>query len=131
MITTLYARKAFLACASLALALAAGPAFAHAKLLAETPPSIEDKAASAPAGPVTSLRLTFSEDLVAAFSKAEIVDVSGATVPATVALDPADSKILIVTPATPLPAGTYTVNWKAVSADGHKITGTYGIAVAN
>ena len=48
---------------------------------------------------------------------------------ATVALDPNDAKVLVVTFAAPLAKGEYTVDWTAVSDDGHKVTGTYKVNV--
>ena len=119
-------RAAFLACATLALALAAGPAFAHAKLLSEVPAA----EGSSNAAPVTELRLNFSEALNAAFSKVEVKDAAGGPVNATVALDPDNNKVLVVTFATPLSKGEYSVDWSAVSADGHKTTGGYKVDVA-
>lgn len=121
--------KAFIACATLALGLAAGPAFAHAKLLAETPPANESSTATPSTTPPGELRLSFSEELVAAFSRVEVLDENGQHVAATVTLDPTDAKVLVATFSEPLPAGSFTINWKAVSADGHKITGTYTITV--
>jgi hypothetical protein len=118
-------RIAFMLCATAALALAAGPAFAHAKLLSEVPAE-----AAASTAPVTELRLTFSEALNSAFSKAQVVDAAGAEANATVALDAADAKVLVVTFPAALAAGTYTVNWTAVSDDGHKTTGSYQLVVA-
>ena len=121
-------RFAYLACATAALALAAGPAFAHAKLLSEVP-AAADAATAAAAAPVTELRLSFSEALNAAFSKVAIVDAAGAAHEATFALDAADAKVLVVTFAAPLAAGEYTVNWAAVSDDGHKVAGSYKLNV--
>jgi len=116
-------RIAFMVCATAALALAAGPAFAHAKLLSEVP-------ADAAAAPVTELRLSFSEALNSAFSKVEVIDAAGLEATATVTLDAADAKVLVVTFPAALAAGTHTVNWTAVSDDGHKTTGSYQLVVA-
>jgi copper resistance protein C len=114
-------RIAFMLCATAALALAAGPAFAHAKLLSEVPAAAD----AAAAAPVSELRLTFSEGVNLAFSKVAIVDAAGQATTGTLALDGADNKVLVVTLATPLAAGAYTVDWTAVSDDGHKMKGTY------
>ncbi|MNN97753.1 Copper resistance protein C precursor [compost metagenome] len=40
-----------------------------------------------------------------------------------------DKKILIVTPAAPLTAGAYKVEWHAVSVDTHKSEGAYAFKV--
>jgi methionine-rich copper-binding protein CopC len=125
-------RSAFVVCAAVALTLAAGPAFAHAKLLSEVP-AAEDAAGAGVVGtePVTELRLSFSEELNAAFSKVSVTDAAGAAVAgATVALDPSDAKVMVVTFAAPLPTGEYAVDWTAVASDGHKTTGTYKVNVA-
>jgi methionine-rich copper-binding protein CopC len=123
-------RFAFVVCASLALTLAAGPAFAHAKLLSEVPAAEATASAPATAAPVTELRLSFSEGLNAAFSKATVTDAAGTAVPGvTLALDAADDKVLVVTFAAPLATGDYTVDWTAVASDGHKTTGTYKLNV--
>jgi methionine-rich copper-binding protein CopC len=34
-----------------------------------------------------------------------------------------DPKAMLITPLSPLPAGTYKVDWRAVSSDTHPITG--------
>ena len=123
-------RLAYLACATAALALAAGPAFAHAKLLSEVPAAADAAAVTAAAAaPVTELRLTFSEALNAAFSKVAVVDTAGAVHKASIGLDAADAKVLVVSFAAPLAAGEYTVNWTAVSDDGHKVAGSYKLNV--
>ncbi len=122
-------RLAGLACATLALALAAGPALAHAKLLSEVPVATDGAAAPAATAPVAELRLSFSEALIAAVSTVKVVDAGGAAHEATVALDATDPKVLVVTFAAPLAAGQYTVNWTAVSDDGHKVAGSYQLNV--
>jgi len=125
-------RLAFAVCATAALALAAGPAFAHAQLLSEVP-AAEDASgatAAAPAAPVTELRLSFSEGLNAAFSKVKVSDASGAAIDAAAALDPNDGKVLVVSFKQALPKGEYTVSWTAVAADGHKTQGDYKLNVA-
>jgi methionine-rich copper-binding protein CopC len=40
-----------------------------------------------------------------------------------------DKKTLIVTPAAPLTAGAYKVEWHAVSVDTHKSEGAYAFKV--
>ena len=123
-------RAGFVTVATIALLLAAGPAFAHAHLLSEDPAAADKADASAPSAPVTELRLTFSEELNAAFSKVQLKDSMGMAVEGTVALDPKDPKVIVVTLAAPLAKGEYEVDWTAVSNDGHKTTGTYKVNVA-
>lgn len=121
-------RIAFMVCATTALALAAGPAFAHAKLLSEVP-AADTAGGAAATTSVTELRLTFSEALDVAFSKVEITDGGGQAIAGTLALDAADNMVLIVTLAAPLAEGMYTVDWTAVSDDGHKVSGNYMLTV--
>jgi len=117
-------RFAFSVAGAAALMLAAGPAFAHAKLLSEVP-AAEDSTAAQPA-PLTEIRLVFSETLNLAFSKVLVTDSSGKEVAlGASALDPNDSKVLVVPLTATLPAGEYKVDWTAVSDDGHKSTGAY------
>lgn len=123
-------RFAFAAVATVALALAAGPALAHAKLLSELPAA--DGAASAPLSTtLTDVRLAFSESLNLAFSKLVVTDGAGAKVAlGALSLDPKDDKVLIAPLTATLPVGEYKVDWTAVSNDGHKTTGTYAFKVA-
>ena len=117
-------RFAFGVAGAAALMLAAGPAFAHAKLLSEVP-AAEDSTAAQPA-PLIEIRLVFSETLNLAFSKVLVTDSTGKEVAlGAAALDPNDSKVLVVPLTGTLPAGEYKVDWTAVSDDGHKSTGAY------
>ena len=124
-------RTAFLLVATGALALAAGPAFAHAKLLSEVPAAVDATTPQPTPQPLTELRLVFSESLNLAFSKLKLSDASGNEVAlGPLALDPKDDKTLLAPLTATLPVGDYTVDWTGVSADGHKMTGTYKIKVA-
>ena len=40
-----------------------------------------------------------------------------------------DGKTLTGTPARPLAAGAYTVNWRIASGDGHRMTGSFNFTV--
>lgn len=124
-------RLAFAVAATAVLALAAGPAFAHAKLLSEVP-AAEDATAPPPApAPLTDLRLNFSEALNLAFSKLTLTDGMGMAIAlGPLALDPKDDKVLVAPLTAPLAAGEYKVEWTAVSNDGHKSTGTYAFKLA-
>jgi copper transport protein len=101
---------------AMAVALMAGPAFAHAELLSSDP---KDGAmlASAP----THVTLTFSEPVDAGLSLVKVLDTSGADVHSgpAVAVSGNARELSVSLPAH-LPDGVYTVNWRAVSAaDGH------------
>jgi methionine-rich copper-binding protein CopC len=100
------------------------PAFAHAEL--ETAVPAIDSATAAP----TELRLGFSEELELVFTTVAVTGADGAMIPTgTLALDPADSKILIVPLSAPLAGGAVHVDWKAVAVDGHKSEGSYNFTV--
>jgi hypothetical protein len=76
------------------------------------------------------IRITFSEDLVAAFSGLELKDAAGhpmALGPSLV--DPQDHKQLAAAIKAPLPPGTYTANWHAVGDDTHHVSGHYSFMV--
>ena len=110
--------------APIALGLFATAAFAHPSLVSSTP--ADKSQVTAPA----TIELKFSETLVPQFSAANLVmtgmpgmanhgamkinaNVSGAT----------DGKTMVITPAQTLQAGSYRVEWRAVSSDTHAITG--------
>jgi methionine-rich copper-binding protein CopC len=78
----------------------------------------------------TEIRIGFSEGLVAAFSGLEVDDGSGkAMETGPVALNPADSKELIVPLKAKLPTGIYTVKWHVVGDDTHHVSGHYSFQV--
>lgn len=104
---------------------ATGSAFAHAHLKSATPAA--DSSVSAP----SELRLVFSEGVEAEFTKVELSRGDTRIELKSIATDPADQKVLVVTPATALSAGDYKVNWHAVSVDTHKSEGNYGFKVGN
>jgi len=96
---------------------------AHPKLLSSTP--AEGAEGAAPG----RIELHFSENLVTQFSGAKLVmtEMGGMThspmpMKAKVSAS-SDPKTMLITPLAPLPAGTYQVQWRAVSADTHPITG--------
>lgn len=104
-----------------AAALFASEASAHAKLVSETP-AADTMAMTAP----TELKLKFSEGLELKFTGVKVVGPGKDAVetgPAT--LDPNDNTVLIVPLKSVLSGGKYTVDWHALSTDGHKTTGTY------
>ena len=116
-------KKALCTAALLGSLLATSAVFAHAHLKSETPAA--DSTVSAP----TELRLVFSEGVEAAFTKVTISK-DGATVAVkNLATEGSDKKTLVVTPAAPLSAGAYKVEWHAVSVDTHKSEGAYSFKV--
>lgn len=116
--------------AAIAALFAAAPAFAHPKLLSSTP--APNSVVASPA----RLQLTFSETLVANFSGVELVmtDMPGMKMSSpmrmavTMAITP-DGKTVVVTSAKPLPRGAYRLEWHMVSADTHRVQGSYAFKV--
>ncbi|MGP6425521.1 copper homeostasis periplasmic binding protein CopC [Pseudomonas pharyngis] len=96
---------------------------AHPKLLSSTPAEGADGAAPG------KIELHFSEDLLTQFSGAKLVmtempGMAHSPMPMKAKVSAgSDPKTMLVTPLTPLPAGTYKVEWRAVSSDTHPITG--------
>lgn len=97
---------------------------AHPKLVSSTP--AEGSEGAAPA----KIELHFSENLVTQFSGAKLVMTAmpgmehpPMAVKAAVS-GGSDPKTMVITPASPLTAGTYKVDWRAVSSDTHPITGS-------
>ena len=78
------------------------------------------------------IRLTFSENLIAKFSGLTIKDQSGRPIgTASPSVDSNDKRQLIVPISTPLPPGAYDVDWYAVGADTHRVTGHFSFRVAD
>ncbi|EJM26816.1 copper homeostasis periplasmic binding protein CopC [Pseudomonas sp. GM25] len=96
---------------------------AHPKLLSSTPAEGADGAAPG------KIELRFSEDLLTQFSGAKLVmtempGMAHSPMPMKAKVSAgSDPKTMFVTPLSPLPAGTYKVEWRAVSSDTHPITG--------
>lgn len=109
---------------SLAFALAATAALAHAQL---------EKAVPAVGGSVASpneIRLKFSEGVEPRFSGVALSAADGVAQPlGKAAVDAADDSVLIVKIAKTLPPGVYTVNWHAVSVDTHHTQGSFEFTV--
>jgi len=120
-------RRMHFSSAAVALAFLGSAAQAHPKLVTATP-SANATVASPP-----KITLQFSEKLMPAFSKAELIMAPmpgmGAMKMASTATVGSDGRSLVVTPASRLPRGRYTVSWQVVSADTHKIAGKYDFAV--
>jgi len=109
---------------SLAFALAATSAFAHAQLEKATP------AVGSTVSPPSDIRLEFSEGVEPRFSGVTLAAAGGASVALGVAkVEAGDAKVLIVPIAKPLSPGVYTVHWHAVSVDTHHTQGTFEFSV--
>ena len=109
---------------SLAFALAATQAFAHAQLEKATPGV--GSTVSAP----SQIRLEFSEGVEPRFTALTLTGSGGASVPlGKASVEAGDQKVLIVPIAKPLSPGGYTVKWHAVSVDTHHTQGTFEFTV--
>ncbi|MEO6091900.1 MAG: copper homeostasis periplasmic binding protein CopC [Novosphingobium sp.] len=103
----------------------AGAAEAHPRLVSATPSAAISRSGR--------IELRFNETLMPAFSKADLVmagqrGMPGMKMRSAVAVS-RDGKTLVVTPNTRLGHGRYTVAWRAVSTDTHRVAGTYGFTV--
>lgn len=122
--------RSLLSVLAAAAVVIAAPVMAHPTLVSSTP------AANATVRPIAKVQLSFSERLVARLSAAQVVMTgmpgmaSHAPMPiqGRVAIAP-DGKTLVVMFARPLVAGTYKVTYQIVSADTHKIEGSFEFRV--
>ncbi len=124
--TSLNARSIGLALlAPAALLGVASQAQAHAHLISANPAPNATVAAG-----VKAIALHFSEAPMTRFSGVDLMAAGGAKVaamPASVA--PKDRKTLTIALKTPLAPGAYKVNWRAVTADTHRVQGSYSFKV--
>lgn len=106
------------------LLLLCAPVLAHARLV-EAYPAEEEILAGSP----EQVRLRFSEHVEAAFDPIKVYDEGGERVDEDDArVDPDDARALIVGIGE-LAGGSYAVEWRITSTDGHVIDGTYGFSV--
>lgn len=123
--------KSYLLPAAAAILGMTAPAFAHPKLVSSTP------AANAAVRSTNVITLRFSERLMPRLSGVEVamtgmpgmpnhapMPISG--IQTTVGKD---GKTLVARFPRPLSAGTYKIDWHAVSADTHRINGSLSFTV--
>lgn len=110
-------RRLFLA---VCMALASVAAHAHA-FLDRADPRVGSQVQAAPA----EVKLWFSEPLEGAFSTATVMDASGRRVDRGDAHLDTASRMLLHVSLQELGPGTYTVHWRAVSADTHVTQGDF------
>lgn len=108
---------------SLALFATTAPAFAHA-FLDHAIPGVGTTVATAPA----ELALTFTEDIVPAFSGVRVTNINGAAV-ATGRPRFGPANTIHVRLGGTLSPGTYVVSWHVVSVDTHHTQGTFKFTV--
>ena len=113
-------KKAVVAIAVVLATLAAAPAaFGHATLQQSTPGN-NSIARQSP----REVTLQFSEAVETAFGSIRVYDCGGTRVDSGKIVRPSDSSVA-VTLDRRLPAGTYTVTWRVISADAHPVAGAF------
>jgi methionine-rich copper-binding protein CopC len=113
-----------LALATLWLTVWCAPALAHARLLQETPAS-----GASLAEPPEQVRLRFNEPVNAEFDPVKVYDAEGDRVDEDDArMDPDDARVLLAG-LEELPEGSYRVEWRVTSIDGHVIEDAYAFNV--
>jgi copper transport protein len=119
-------RLAALVALALGVALAAAsPASAHALLL-RTEPAPQTTVDAPP----STVKLFFSEPVEVTFGAIRVFDVDGKRVdPGTIHRVGDGTEVDV--PLTGIKDGTYTVTWRAVSADGHPVSGGFTFYVGN
>jgi copper resistance protein C len=108
---------------SLAFALIAAQAFAHAQLEKATP-AVGGTVASA-----SEIRLEFSEGVELKFTKVTLSGPGGSVPLGAAKTEPSNQAVLIVPIAKRLSPGEYTVHWHAVSVDTHHTQGDFQFTV--
>ena len=100
------------------------PALAHAQLRSATP-AAGSSTQTAPAEVVVN----FSESLEGAFSTLVVRDAAGKRVDKADSHVEGDNKTTIRVSLPPLEPGTYTVDWRAISTDTHRVNGSFTFRV--
>jgi copper transport protein len=105
------------------LLLACAPALAHANLVGASPPQGGEVSK-----PPERVELRFNEPVDAEFDPV-VVRAAGARVDTHDArVDPEDARVVLAD-LERVPEGTYTVEWRVTSIDGHVVEGRYTFAV--
>ena len=114
------------AIATLAFAVVASEAFAHAQLQ-KAAPAVGATITVSP----TEIRLKFSEGVEPRFSGIALATEGGAAEPlGKASVDPADDSTFSAPIPQRLKPGVYRVTWHAVSVDTHKTQGSFTFTVA-
>jgi copper resistance protein C len=120
-------KTATCALALLSCVLFDSSAWAHAHLRAEDP-AADGSVRTAP----TALSLTFSEGLEIKLSGATLKGSDGNAISTGApSLSPGDDRLMTVPITGQLGAGAYTVEWHALSKDGHTTHGAYQFTVGH
>lgn len=103
----------------------AGPAAAHAELTSATPTD-GARLATSPA----AVRLTFDEAVEVVQGGVRVLDESGSSMPTGAARHPTGHPEQVESPLTqPLSPGTFVVEWRVLSDDGHPVEGSLAFTV--
>src|SRR3712207_6711811 len=109
------------------LLLSCVPALAHAGLVQEEPAEGGTLAESP-----DRVERRFSEPVDAEFSPLEVYSSEGERVDEDNArINPADARVLVADLKEELSEGSYTVQWRVTSIDGHVVEGSYEFAVTD
>jgi len=118
-------RLALLTLLSASAALAILPSAKHATLVSSEP-AANSRLATAP----TQVRLVYSEPIEGKLAKVSIVPASGTPIVLRAGGDPRDVHAVIA-PVDALGTGSYKVEWRVVSADGHPVDGSFSFTVGD
>ena len=101
------------------------PALAHSRLK-ESYPADGDTQTQSP----QQVQLQFNESIAAEFDPIKVYDEQGNRVDKNNArVDPDNHRLILIDLEDNLPDGSYTVDWRVTSADGHPVGETYGFSV--
>src|SRR5215212_6924731 len=106
------------------LVLSCAPALAHARLEESYPAD-----GSTLSGSPEQVQLLFNEPVEAEFDPLKVYDQGGDRVDEDNARVSPDNRKLLVIDLKDLPEGSYTVDWRVTSADGHPVSGTRKFSV--
>lgn len=121
-----FAAAAFAGATAFAAPGFTGSAWAHA-FLDHAAPSVGSTSQGAPG----ELTLSFTQNIVAAFSGVSVTSAAGASIPAgKTRVNSSDPATLHVSLGRKLAPGTYVVHWHVVSVDTHHTSGSYKFTIA-
>lgn len=104
------------------LLFAAQPAFAHTDLVTGSPAE-----AASESRPPQTIKLTFSDEMTSRYAKVALTAPDGE--PGAAGAPQVTGRTVTLPVKPGLPAGSYTVGYRVVSADGHPVTGSYRFTV--
>ncbi|MFE3119216.1 copper resistance CopC family protein [Streptomyces niveus] len=104
------------------LLFAAQPAFAHTDLVTGSPAE-----AASESRPPRTIKLTFSDEMTSRYAKVALTAPDGE--PGAAGAPQVTGRTVTLPVKPGLPAGSYTVGYRVVSADGHPVTGSYRFTV--